>query len=427
MKPLKVVKRYINYHYYWSTKQKKQLVQRITTGLTKTITESRRLNIPLSTLRGWVNRFENGGEISFRRTKGGGRKPVLTKEFEISMYNWLIEKRDLGAPITTDIFLSKIKNSFRESDVNPYSKQPVFSRGFLTSYMRRFHLSLRTSSIVTPASLVQGTQLCDNIINLWKNCNNLRRTYKIPDSMIINLDEVPVWFDNSSLKVLDKKNKKHVRNRSNGRQKSRITVILAQCADGTKLPPLVIFKTLGSSEDMHEYFRKKFGCKIFFRSSTKSTSNIPIFVDYLANLFPDDAHKLLILDSSNTHGYKPKLKKIKGDVETIMTARNIHYAIIPEHTTPIVQPLDTHVNKIFKNKLKKYWADYMTENIDKLCSNGTVVDTDDLARILISDFVFKAWNEVDSSLVIKSFKDDGFSLKLDGSEEHLCRVHLKEY
>jgi hypothetical protein len=426
-KPIKERKRrsYNKYKSLFSSIQMKQIVRNISDGLTTATKESKRLNIPLSTIRGWVNR---GEQVSVKRKKGGGRKTLLTKEFEIENYNWLMEKRGEGAPITTDIFLSHIKDSFRNHQLlRKNSKKPVFSRGFLTQYMKRFHLSLRTSSVVTPASLVQGTQLCDNIIKLWMTTNNYRSQYNIPLSRIINIDEVPVWFDNSSLKVLDKKNAKHVRNKSNGRQKLRMTVILAICADGSKLPPLLIYKSLGRSEELHEYFFQKYDNEMFFTTARKATSNIPIFIDYLAKLFPTDEHKVLLIDSSNTHGWKPALKKIDGDVDTFMKSRNLHVGVVPEHCTPIVQPLDTHVNKVFKTKMKKDWAQYMTSNINNLSANGTVINCMVEARKVHSELVYQSWLSLDSRLIKKSFIDCGFSLALDGSEEDRCRVHMKNY
>ncbi len=51
-----------------------------------------------------------------------------------------------------------------------------------------------------------------------------------------NMDEIPLTFDVPSNKTVDVKGSKTVM------IKTRYTVVLACCADGTKLPPLLIFK-----------------------------------------------------------------------------------------------------------------------------------------------------------------------------------------
>ena len=57
-----------------------------------------------------------------------------------------------------------------------------------------------------------------------------------------NMDEVPLRFDAPSNKTMDVKGAKTVMIRTSGNEKTRYTVVLAFCADGTKLPTLLIFK-----------------------------------------------------------------------------------------------------------------------------------------------------------------------------------------
>ena len=57
-----------------------------------------------------------------------------------------------------------------------------------------------------------------------------------------NMDEVPLTFDVPLNKTVHDKGSKTVMIKNSGNDKKRYTVVLVCCADGTKLPPLLIFK-----------------------------------------------------------------------------------------------------------------------------------------------------------------------------------------
>jgi hypothetical protein len=239
---------------------------------------------------------------------------------------------------------------------------------------------------------------------------------------IVNIDEVPVWFDVDTLRVLDVKGKKHVAIKSNGRDRKKMTVILAVSASGFKFPPLLIFESLGRD---YSILHEKFGQDVYFRTSDTRCSNEEIFLYYLDRLFDGVDHSLLIMDTSTTHGYKQSLMRVSDQFYDFFHSRRIHSGMIPEHCTPIVQPLDTHINKIFKSYLKKGWVKYMSKNVSNVKRNGCIIDNTEEARTVLCQLVIESWKSVDSNLIIKSFKDNGFSLALDGSEEKLCNVHMK--
>ena len=59
---------------------------------------------------------------------------------------------------------------------------------------------------------------------------------------IINMDEVPLTFDCPPNRTVDTCGVKTVSLTTTGKEKTHFTVMLACCADGTKLKPLLIFK-----------------------------------------------------------------------------------------------------------------------------------------------------------------------------------------
>ena len=56
------------------------------------------------------------------------------------------------------------------------------------------------------------------------------------------MDEVPLTFDGPSNKKVDVTGAKTIMIKTSRNEKTHYTVVLACCADGTKLPPLLIFK-----------------------------------------------------------------------------------------------------------------------------------------------------------------------------------------
>ena len=56
------------------------------------------------------------------------------------------------------------------------------------------------------------------------------------------MDEVSLTFDVLSNRTVEVKGARMVAVKTTGHEKTHFTVVLASCADGTKLPPMIIFK-----------------------------------------------------------------------------------------------------------------------------------------------------------------------------------------
>ena len=56
------------------------------------------------------------------------------------------------------------------------------------------------------------------------------------------MDKAPLTFDVPSNKAVDVKGAKTVAVKTSGHKKTHFTVVLDCCADGTQLPPMIIFK-----------------------------------------------------------------------------------------------------------------------------------------------------------------------------------------
>lgn len=196
----------------------------------------RSIGISLSTVQGWAKSGYGQVPRGKHRKPGGGAKPLLTLSFEERLISWLNDLRGLGAPVTAELFLEHSREEAKSEGIEGIK----FSRGWLAGMKKRWNITLRTPSEIKPDTTLNLSVINHIISAFWWNCNRVRSNLKIPNSRIVNVDEVPVWFDVLPTKVLDKVGIDRAYVKSNGRTKLRYTVCLAIVADGTKLPPFVI-------------------------------------------------------------------------------------------------------------------------------------------------------------------------------------------
>jgi hypothetical protein len=129
---------------------------------------------------------------------------------------------------------------------------------------------------------------------------------------------------------------------------------------------------------------------------------------------------LLALDAATFH----KTSAIKDRLKESY----ILSAMIPPGCTGILQPLDTAVNKPFKELLREETELYMDswedagEDIDKWTTSDK--------RVMVTHVVVAAWERfccTKKTLVQKAFKDVGLSISPDGLEDNLLSIKGYEH
>ena len=83
-----------------------------------------------------------------------------------------------------------------------------------------------------------------------KRVINMRKMLCFEIGQLVKMDEVPLTFDVTANKTVDIKGAKTIMIKTSGNEKTLYTVVLACCADGTKLPPLLIFKRKMLTKDV---------------------------------------------------------------------------------------------------------------------------------------------------------------------------------
>ncbi|GBB92847.1 hypothetical protein RclHR1_20650005 [Rhizophagus clarus] len=191
---------------------------------------------------------------------------------------------------------------------------------------------------------------------------------------IFNMDETPVWFD---------------------------------MADGTKLPPICIFKgkRLSKGEKIPP------GVVVWFQDKGWMDSELMNrYIDYLGDETNKrtgaGAPKLMVYDSFRGH--------LKKSVKEKFCDYGFDLGVILDGLTSLCQPLDVAINKPFKANLRKEWHLWMAAGGAGQTNKGN------LRRAKFSDvcgWVKRSWDGISDEIIIDSFKTCGISNALDDVED----------
>ena len=165
-----------------------------------------------------------------------------------------------------------------------------------------------------------------------------------PLALIGNMDETPVAFNLPSNTTIDELEARSVSIRTTGHEKTNFTVVLTCMADGTKLPPLIIFK-------FKNIPRGNFPPEVIVRANKTGWMKEDEMLYWIENVWTRHARlsnpqSLLVLDSFSAH--------IVDSVKRRFIEKNTNIAVIPGGLTSRLQPLDVSVNKSFKTKVIKF-------------------------------------------------------------------------
>ena len=143
----------------------------------------------------------------------------------------------------------------------------------------------------------------------------------------------------------------------------------------------------------------------------KSIFMIDLYADKLwkhrPGCFFQQLKSLLIMDSSKSH---------LVDVPDHFKGYNTEVKMINAGMTPLLQFIDTHINKSFKNKLREKWEDWMAHGIEEFTKSG---NRRRAAYDLIATWIFDAWKQVaQPAFIIDGFRECGY-IEWDGDHNKL--------
>ena len=152
--------------------------------------------------------------------------------------------------------------------------------------------------------------------------------YSFPDTMIINMDETPLYFDIPCSHSVHRKGCREVHIRSTGADKRCLTVILACTAARDMLPPMVIFN--GKTALKNLYIPA--GVIVAVQSKAWNDAALTkIWIQKVLCRYTQKQHALMVWDTFSGHMTEDAAVELQ---------KNITIATIPGDCTIKIQPLD---------------------------------------------------------------------------------------
>jgi len=352
-------------------------------------------------IRKWKRKREdiNDAPKAKRANRGKDAKfPTL----ELELVEFVKEKRAAGIPISTIEIRLKASHSAKNTHHIPENDFKA-SRGWCSRFLQRSQLSIRRRTTICqrlPADFE------DKLVAFQQYIIRLRQRHAHPLSQIGNADQTPLTFDLPSATTVCTKGSKKVTIKTTGNEKNRFTVMLACLADGSKLPPYIIFKRKTMPKE-------KFPAGVIVRVQEKGWMDDNLTMDWIKNVWDKRPGALvnrgmLVLDSFRCHKndeVKEHFKNTKTDL-----------VIIPGGMTSILQPLDVSLNKPMKDALRKKWTHWMMDGAHTFTATGRQRKVE---MPTICEWILEAWNEIPIKSVVKSFKKCSISNALDGTEDDI--------
>lgn len=374
---------------------------------------SRQLKIPRKNLQRWSKQTEllenaaltRGSNIRSKRrlTQSRAKYPLL----ESALIDFIKEERGKRNSVTGKQIRRKAMVLYQT--LYPGSRERFSaSYGWLRRMVRRNNLSFRRVTSVGQKVPDDAPERCDTFLAEMKSLGDF--------DIIMNMDETPCYFDMPSSVTFDLKGVQTVKVRTTGNEKLRFTVVLTAGVrkvddhyEAITLPPMVIFKNLAKAP------KGKFPKGMVIEGTKGGTMKRGIMKDcYGPQLwkkrpgsFFQQPKSLLIMDSAKSH---------LGDVPEFFKSYNTECKIIDGGMTPLLQFIDTHVNKPFKDILKERWADWFTNCTEEFTKQG---NRRRASYEMICQWIIEAWKVVAKpEFVVSGFQQCGY-IEWDGDYQKL--------
>lgn len=171
--------------------------------------------------------------------------PVIEDlEFEQETKFWILEQRDQDIPVRTKDIINyciQIRPDFKQGN-----QKRLLS--WVYKFLARHGLSVRRVTRVGQKLTGHLKQVQDDAAAaIRKRIAPGGTLHGIDLKYFINMDQTAVYFEMKSTTTVHEKGARTVSVRESGSNSKRATIVLAVAADGTKLPPFVVFKGMYQS------------------------------------------------------------------------------------------------------------------------------------------------------------------------------------
>ena len=281
--------------------------------------------------------------ISVRRNIQGGKAKY--PELEDAIMHFIQDERKLGRSVNGKMIKRKALTLFPKLFPMPGASFKA-SKGWLRRMLLRNNLSFRRVTSVGQKVPPDAPERGDRFLSTMRNISGY--------DYIWNMDDTPCYFDMQSSSTFDTKGVQTVKVRTTGHEKLRFTAVLTAGISVTgnevkavKLPPMIIFKNFVKPPPEH------FPPGVVVQSTKGGTATGELMANSYTNdlwrkrpgAFFQQPKSLLIMDSARADTTNEAAEALDGT--------NTKVEIIDGGMTPLLQFIDTRVNKPFKDHLRE--------------------------------------------------------------------------
>jgi len=319
------------------------------------------------------------------------------QEQERQLIDVIKARRQNNERVTRDWIMSEALNTFNDSHFSA-------SNGWFERFKRRWRLSRRVATHVIQKLSVNYAELS---LEYLEELRRSKYDYEMKEKLEVlygNMDEVSLRFNMSDKTTYDFTGSKEISLKTCQGLTLTFTALLTVLSDGTKLPPLLVFK---SKNAIPKKVQQKFAEKILLFSNASGWCNSSIMVDWInklwLNLNIKSKQKLfLILDQFSAHK--------KPEIQSLLKEGGSEVRYIPPGLTGLLQPLDTHINRSFKARMRhlfdRWYDDHGVKDANKTPKGYLKAPS---VEIIIT-WVLEAWNSVPEELIRRAFPHCGINL-----------------
>ncbi|KAG2976704.1 hypothetical protein PC119_g22100 [Phytophthora cactorum] len=286
-----------------------------------------------------------------------GTATTISTEGEEGLVEWVNSLRGEGVPVSRLMLQLQVKDIAQEEGVPEglFEGSWCWQQGFLS----RHGLSLRSKTRQgqkSPAAMEEAAREFQQDVQKAKAELEVDKVY--------NADQSGICFEYLPKQTAAKCGEKTVWVRCGGKYKELFT------ANPSKIPEKVVYNTIAQNGFGDTVWREikatqsDLGVQIYGNISAWWNTELSVaFLDYHFASRDDDAPVLLLWDDISAHWTE--------EVRQHALLLNVHLMKVPPGLTSVCQPADIYWFRPLKQKLRKYWVQNLSKQLQDYAAGGT--------------------------------------------------------
>ena len=310
-------------------------------------------------------------EISVK-TRG---RPLLLGEFDSDVKMYIKALRKAGTPVSVPVVLAAAEGVItarNRSVLLKYGGHIKLGRPWAVSILRRMGFVQRRESTQTKAKL-SDQQISRMKQTYLTQVSGMVKAHKIPPELVINWDQAGVKLIPSQSWTMEEQGSTRVEI-AGINDKRQITLTLAGSMSGELLPLQLLYQ--GKTTRCHPQY--SYPTEFDVWHTPNHWANEETTLRFITNIILPYVKAVRAKNNTPDQGALVIFDVFKGHmcpaVQTLLEENHIFRVVVPNNCTDLLQPLDLSVNKPFKDKLRRGFSEWYTQEVAKQLQDGKQPD-----------------------------------------------------